>query len=62
MKEDIPEKYKIAMAIVESENFLWLMAGSNHVEAQLAGLRPAYEAWKAAGGKSVFHKDYGKEE
>jgi hypothetical protein len=33
------------------------MAGSNHVELQLEDLRPAYMAWKDAGGKNIFKKE-----
>jgi hypothetical protein len=60
MDSDIPKKYLIAMEIVESEEFLWLMAGSNHIDIHLQSLKPAYKAWQEAGGKSVLHKDYGK--
>ena len=62
MDSNIPKKYLIAMEIVESEEFLWLMAGANHVDIHLQALKPAYKAWQEAGGKSVFHKDYGKKE
>jgi hypothetical protein len=58
---EIPKKYLIALEMIESEQFTWLMVGSNHVEANLKALRPAYEAWKEAGGKSILHKDYAKE-
>lgn len=60
MNDQIPKKYLIALEIVESEPFTWLMVGSNHVESNLQALKPAYQAWKEAGGKSIFHKDYGK--
>lgn len=43
---------QIADAILGSESFLWLMSGPNHVEAHLEVLRPAWEAWLEAGGKS----------
>jgi hypothetical protein len=45
-----PTKEEIANEILGSESFMWLMAGSNHVESHLEAIRPAYAAWKAAGG------------
>ena len=53
----VNEQYKIAQHIVESEQFMWLMAGSNHVESQLQEIRPAYMAWKDAGGKNILKKE-----
>jgi hypothetical protein len=35
---------------------MWLMAGANHPEAHLSALRPAYDKWTAAGGKSYGKK------
>jgi hypothetical protein len=49
------ERNSLANAILGSESFMWLMAGANHPEAHLSALRPAYDNWVAAGGKS-----YGK--
>lgn len=46
------EKYEIADEIISSEQFMWLMAGSNHVDSNLEALRPAFNAWRKAGGKS----------
>jgi len=40
----------IPRAICNSEPFLWLMVGSNHVEAQLNVLRLSWPALLAAGG------------
>jgi hypothetical protein len=51
------ERNRIANSVMESEQFMWLMAGSNHVESQLEDLRPAYMAWKDAGGKNIFKKE-----
>jgi hypothetical protein len=44
------EQAQIALAICQSEPFAWLMAGSNHVDMQLAALRPAWEQYVEAGG------------
>lgn len=44
------EKARIAISILESEPFAWLMVGSNHTEMQLAALRPAWEAYVQMGG------------
>lgn len=41
---------KIARAICDSEPFMWLMVGSNHVESQIAALREAWNAYLKAGG------------
>ena len=49
------ERDRLANAILGSESFMWLMAGANHPEAHLSALRPAFDKWVAAGGKS-----YGK--
>ena len=49
---DVDERNSLASAILGSESFMWLMAGANHPEAHLSALRPAYDKWKAAGGKS----------
>jgi hypothetical protein len=45
-----PSKEELAQAICDSEAFMWLMAGSNHVESQLARLREAYSAYVKLGG------------
>lgn len=49
------ERDRLANAVLGSESFMWLMAGANHPDAHLSALRPAYDKWMAAGGKS-----YGK--
>lgn len=41
---------EIALAICNSESFMWLMVGSNHQELQLKNLRPAWSAFLEAGG------------
>lgn len=46
------ERDRLANAILGSESFMWLMAGANHPEAHLSALRPAFDKWNAAGGKS----------
>ena len=46
-----------AQAIVESEAFMWLMRGSEHVDAHLTALRPAYNLWRELGGKCVVGKE-----
>lgn len=43
---------EIALAVMQSEAMLWLMVGSNHVDAHLANLRHAWEAYIEAGGKT----------
>jgi hypothetical protein len=50
------ERDRLANAILGSESFMWLMAGANHPEAHLSALRPAYDKWTAAGGKSYGKK------
>lgn len=52
---DVDERNSLADAILGSESFMWLMAGANHPDAHLSALRPAFDKWLAAGGKS-----YGK--
>jgi hypothetical protein len=42
----------VAVAIVSSEPFMWLMVGANHVELHLDDLRKGYAAYIAAGGKT----------
>lgn len=45
------KKSDIAEAICDSEAFMWLMAGSNHTEAQLSILRKTWrEHYVPAGG------------
>ncbi len=41
---------EIALAIVNSEAFMWLMVGSNHEKMNLDILRPAYRAFCDNGG------------
>ena len=50
------ERDRLANAVLGSESFMWLMAGANHPEAHLSALRPAYDKWTAAGGKSYGKK------
>ena len=50
VKENDITPEEIAMMIMQSEPFMWLMAGSNHQDSQIAMLRPAWEAYKDAGG------------
>lgn len=45
-----------AQAIVESEEFMWLMMGSEHTDAHLRALRPAYTLWQKLGGRCVVGK------
>lgn len=35
----------IAVEIVGSEAFMWLMAGGEHTQVHVDTLRPAFEAW-----------------
>jgi len=56
-QESINEQHKIAQYIVGSEQFMWLMAGSNHSEIQLKEIRPAYMEWKKAGGVNELKKE-----
>lgn len=46
-----------AQAIVESEAFMWLMTGSEHVDAHIRALQPAYVRWRELGGKCVLRKE-----
>lgn len=43
---------QIAHAAFKSEAMMWLMAGSNHSEVQLARLREYWNLYREAGGKS----------
>ena len=45
-----PEEW--ALAIVQSEAFMWLMVGANHPEAHLSVLRGAWDQYRAVGGKT----------
>jgi len=47
-------RMRVAEAIAASEQFMWLMAGSNFVESNLKSLRPAYDLWKERGGLPVM--------
>jgi len=40
----------IPRAICNSESFMWLMVGSNHLESQLNALRPAWVEYRNVGG------------
>lgn len=46
----VDEQARIALAICNSEPFMWLMVGSNHTEMQLDAIRPAWKAFREAGG------------
>lgn len=46
------ERMGIAEAILRSEQFMWLMAGSNHIASHLRSIRPAFDKWIEKGGKS----------
>lgn len=46
-----------AQAIVESEAFMWLMTGSEQVDAHIRALQPAYVRWRELGGKCVLRKE-----
>ena len=39
------KRTQIALDICNSESFMWLMVGSNHVEGQLESLRSAWKAF-----------------
>jgi hypothetical protein len=54
---DLDEKSKLAREILDSEPFMWLMAGSNHTEAQLQAIRPAYRKYREAGGGFNNHQN-----
>jgi hypothetical protein len=57
--QQVDQKKKIAQGILElleSEQFMRLMAGSNHPEVQLDELRAAYKSWMDAGGRNIFEK------
>lgn len=53
--EALDKRNGIADEILGSEQFMWLMVGSNYVDQHLRDIRPAWTAWIDAGGKS-----YGK--
>lgn len=50
-RDESKTRLAIADEILGSESFLWLVVGSNHEDAHRDAIRPAFEAWKAAGGK-----------
>lgn len=51
-KGDSRTPEQVAVDIVSSEPFMWLMVGSNHVELHLSALRPAFDLYRSAGGRS----------
>lgn len=53
LKEHL-KRARIADMIVQSEQFMWLMAGSNHVQSNLDDLKPAYKLWKESGGTTLL--------
>jgi hypothetical protein len=44
----------IAVGIVSSEDFMWLMCGGDDqwIQSHLCALKPAWDAYVAAGGKT----------
>lgn len=52
-RERDENKTRLAIAddILGSESFLWLIVGANHPDTYIDALRPAFDAWKKAGGK-----------
>lgn len=46
----VTDKESLAQAICDSEQMMWLMAGSNYPEMHLADLRRAYREYVASGG------------
>jgi len=44
------ELNQAARDIMDSEPFMWLMAGSNHTRAQLNAIKPAYRKYRELGG------------
>lgn len=52
LANELESREGIAVAIVSSEPFMWLMAGSNHTEMQIAALRSLYAEYQKAGGKT----------
>lgn len=49
---------EIAVAVMESEQMMWLMVGSNHPESHLNALREAWKQYKEAGGGTYGHPMY----
>jgi hypothetical protein len=50
--DEIGKQAEIAMAVLTSEPFMWLMAGSDHQDYQIDRLRPLWDRYRAAGGKN----------
>lgn len=44
------ELINLALSIVDSESFMWLMMGSNHPDLHIARLRELYMTYRNAGG------------
>lgn len=42
---------ELAQVILSSEAFMWLMAGSNHPDAQIKAIKPIYDRYIDAGGR-----------
>jgi hypothetical protein len=55
---NILKKHEIAMHIVESEPFTWLMVGANHPGTHIEQLKRAWVAWRLAGGKSEMQREW----
>ncbi len=45
-----PERLTAALDMVDSEAFMWLMAGSNHQDSQIEMLRATYKKYRQLGG------------
>lgn len=50
-RDESKTRLAIADEILGSEGFLWLIVGANHPDTHIDSLRPAFDAWKKAGGK-----------
>lgn len=51
------ESDKIAIEMIRSEAFTWLMVGANHPEAHLSALREAWDKWIDSGGLVWWKKE-----
>lgn len=50
LTDDELKQLRAAEHILSSEPMMWLMAGSNHVDSQLASIRGAYREWQQLSG------------
>ena len=53
---DVKYKNELGNSILSSEEFMWLMVGSNGLNDYINKLRPRFEEWIMAGGKSWNEK------